>query len=130
MCVGLFSLLVLSSQLTNNILLGLEQQIAAFVIPLLVIVGWATHHDLTLFFADFETIVLFVSVLLVNFLIQDGRSNYLEGLMLITLYLVVALACELISVVWVFWGWGADALGSLGIIIPHRRVKSNTTAAA
>lgn len=55
--------------------------------PLLVIVGWITHHDLTLFFADFEvcladlticldsdicvqTIVLFVSVLLVNFLIQ------------------------------------------------------------
>ena len=30
------------------------QQIAAFVVPLLVIVGWATHHDLTLFFADFE----------------------------------------------------------------------------
>ena len=135
-CVGssivrwVFSPLVLSSQLTNDILLGFKQQIAAFVIPLLVIVGWATHHDLTLFFADFETIVLFVSVLLVNFLIQDGRSNYLEGLMLITLYLVVALACELISVVWVFWGWGADALGSLGIIIPHRRVKSNTTAAA
>ena len=53
-----------------------------------MIVGWITHHDLTLFFADFEvrcastelrsslltsclqTIVLFVSVLLVNFLIQ------------------------------------------------------------
>jgi Ca2+:H+ antiporter len=54
---------------------------------------YRTHHDLTLFFADFETIVLFVSVLLVNFLIQDGKSNYMEGLMLITLYLVIALAC-------------------------------------
>ncbi len=32
--------------------------------------SFSTHHDLTLFFADFETIVLFVSVLLVNFLIQ------------------------------------------------------------
>lgn len=32
---------------------------------------YRTHHDLTLFFADFETIVLFVSVLLVNFLIQS-----------------------------------------------------------
>lgn len=67
--------------------------------PLLVIIGWITQHDLTLFFADFETIVLFVSVLLVNFLIQyvslyfalhscdtdkpcrDGKSNYMEGLM-------------------------------------------------
>ncbi len=71
-------------------LIGIIQQIAAFVVPLLVIVGWITGHDLTLFFADFEvcglglslpkedsdplcslqTIVLFVSVLLVNFLIQ------------------------------------------------------------
>ena len=30
------------------------QQIAAFVVPLLVIIGWITGHDLTLFFADFE----------------------------------------------------------------------------
>lgn len=37
-----------------------------------------------------------------NFLIQDGKSNYMEGLMLITLYLVIALACTshfLISII-------------------------------
>ncbi|GJE87088.1 calcium/proton exchanger [Phanerochaete sordida] len=79
-------------ELTIGICVGSSIQIAAFVVPLLVIVGWITHHDLTLFFADFETIVLFVSVLLVNFLIQDGKSNYMEGIMLITLYCVVALA--------------------------------------
>ncbi|KAI9065379.1 calcium/proton exchanger [Trametes sanguinea] len=79
-------------ELTIGICVGSSIQIAAFVVPLLVIVGWITGHDLTLFFADFETIVLFVSVLLVNFLIQDGKSNYMEGLMLITLYLVIALA--------------------------------------
>ena len=59
-----------------------------------MIVGWITGHDLTLFFANFETIVLFVSVLLVNLLIQDGKSNYMEGLMLVALYIVVALSCE------------------------------------
>ncbi|KAK7693989.1 hypothetical protein QCA50_003565 [Cerrena zonata] len=79
-------------ELTIAICVGSSIQIAAFVVPLLVIIGWITHHDLTLFFADFETIVLFVSVLLVNFLIQDGKSNYMEGLMLVTLYLVIALA--------------------------------------
>ncbi|KAI0664729.1 Sodium/calcium exchanger protein-domain-containing protein [Cubamyces menziesii] len=84
-------------ELTIGICVGSSIQIAAFVVPLLVIVGWITHHDLTLFFADFETIVLFVSVLLVNFLIQDGKSNYMEGLMLLTLYLVIALACKLLS---------------------------------
>lgn len=72
----------------------LSQQISSFVIPLLVIIGWATGHDLTLFFANFETIVLFVSVLLVNLLIQDGKSNYMEGLMLLALYFVIALSCE------------------------------------
>ncbi|KAF9649010.1 calcium/proton exchanger [Thelephora ganbajun] len=79
-------------ELTIGICVGSSIQIAAFVIPLLVIVGWVTGHDLTLFFANFETVTLFVSVLLVNMLIQDGKSNYMEGLMLITLYLVVALS--------------------------------------
>ncbi|KAH8099523.1 calcium/proton exchanger [Cristinia sonorae] len=79
-------------ELTIGICVGSSIQISAFVVPLLVIVGWISGHDLTLYFADFETIVLFVSVLLVNFLIQDGKSNYMEGLMLVTLYLVIALA--------------------------------------
>ncbi|CCM04421.1 uncharacterized protein FIBRA_06598 [Fibroporia radiculosa] len=80
--------------LTIGICVGSSIQISAFVIPMLVIIGWITHHNLTLFFSDFETIVLFVSVLLVQFLIQDGKSNYMEGMMLIVLYLVLALACR------------------------------------
>ncbi|KAF9789841.1 Sodium/calcium exchanger protein-domain-containing protein [Thelephora terrestris] len=82
-------------EMTIGICVGSSIQISAFVIPLLVIIGWITGHDLTLFFATFETIVLFVSVLLVNLLVQDGKSNYMEGLMLIALYCVVALSCEL-----------------------------------
>jgi len=80
------------AELPIGICIGSSIQIAMFVIPLLVIIGWITGHELTLFFADFETIVLFVSVLLVNLLIMDGKSNYMEGLMLITLYFVIALA--------------------------------------
>ncbi|KAF9261443.1 Calcium/proton exchanger [Marasmius fiardii PR-910] len=79
-------------ELTIGICVGSSIQIAAFVVPLLVIVGWISHHELTLFFANFETITFFVSVFLTNTLIQDGKSNYMEGLMLITLYLVIALA--------------------------------------
>jgi len=77
---------------TITICVGSSIQIAAFVVPLLVIVGWMTDHQLTLFFANFETIILFASVLLVNTLIQDGRSNYMEGILLVTLYLVIALS--------------------------------------
>ncbi|KAJ3980133.1 Sodium/calcium exchanger protein-domain-containing protein [Lentinula detonsa] len=79
-------------ELTIGICVGSSIQIAAFVVPLLVVIGWISHHELTLFFANFETITFFASVFLVNTLIQDGKSNYMEGLMLITLYLVIALA--------------------------------------
>jgi len=78
--------------ITIGISVGSSIQISTFVIPLLVIVGWVTGHDLTLFFANFETVTLFVSVLLVNMLIQDGKANYMEGLMLLGLYLVIALS--------------------------------------
>ncbi|KIL69933.1 hypothetical protein M378DRAFT_68739 [Amanita muscaria Koide BX008] len=81
-------------ELAIGICVGSSIQIATFVVPLLVVVGWITHHDLTLQFEDFDTIVFFVSVFLVNTLIQDGKSNYMEGLMLIILYLVIALACK------------------------------------
>jgi Ca2+/H+ antiporter len=36
--------------------------------------------------ANFETITLFVSVMLVNLLLQDGKSNYMEGLMCKSFY--------------------------------------------
>ncbi|KAE9398985.1 calcium/proton exchanger [Gymnopus androsaceus JB14] len=72
-------------ELTIGICVGSSIQIAAFVIPLLVVIGWISNHELTLFFANFETITFFASVFLVNTLIQ-------LGLMLITLYLVIALA--------------------------------------
>jgi Ca2+:H+ antiporter len=79
-------------ELTITVCVGSSIQIAAFVVPLLVLVGWATGHELSLFFANFETIILFVSVILVNTLIQDGKSNYMEGLLLLALYLVISLA--------------------------------------
>lgn len=41
-------------ELTIGICVGSSIQIASFVVPLLVIVGWISGHELTLFFADFE----------------------------------------------------------------------------
>ncbi|KAI0287782.1 Calcium/proton exchanger [Russula brevipes] len=79
-------------ELAIGICVGSSIQTATFVVPLLVVIGWFAGHELTLFFDDFETVAFFVSVILVNLLLQDGKSNYMEGLMLITLYLVIALA--------------------------------------
>jgi Ca2+:H+ antiporter len=58
-------------------------QIGLLVTPVLVIAGWAIGQPMTLFFENFETVVLFSSVLIVNYLIQDGRSNWLEGVQLL-----------------------------------------------
>jgi len=41
-------------ELTITISVGSSIQIATFVVPLLVIVGWISGHELTLFFANFE----------------------------------------------------------------------------
>ncbi len=51
----------------------------------------------TLNFDSFEIILLFVSVLLVNYLIGDGKSHWLEGVLLMMMYLIIALAAWYVS---------------------------------
>ncbi|CAD6924638.1 unnamed protein product [Tilletia laevis] len=79
-------------EIAVGVAVGSSIQIAVGVIPALVIVGWAIGQPLTLYFHSFETVVLVASVILVNELIQDGKSNYLEGCALVGLYIVAALA--------------------------------------
>ena len=67
--------------LAINVAIGSSMQIALFVTPFLVILGWIIGQPMTLHFQGFETVVFFLSVLVVNYLIQDGKSNYLEGAM-------------------------------------------------
>ncbi|RIA93030.1 calcium/proton exchanger [Glomus cerebriforme] len=62
-----------------NVTAGNSMHIALFISPLLVILGWIIKQEMTLFFQLFETIVLFISILITNYLIQDGESNWLEG---------------------------------------------------
>ena len=45
---------------------------------------------LTMLFDPFESIVLFLSVLVVNYTVADGKSNWLEGMILMCLYLIIA----------------------------------------
>jgi Ca2+:H+ antiporter len=67
--------------LAIGVAIGSSLQIALFVTPFLVVLGWIIDQPMTLHFQGFETVVFFVSMLVVNYLIQDGRSNYLEGAM-------------------------------------------------
>lgn len=78
--------------LALGVAIGSSMQIALLVTPFLVILGWAIDQPMTLRFETFETVVFFLSVLVVTYVIQDGKSNYLEGAMLIGLYIIIALA--------------------------------------
>ncbi|KAI9789448.1 MAG: hypothetical protein M1835_001655 [Candelina submexicana] len=78
--------------LAIGVAIGSSMQIALLVTPFLVILGWIIGQPMTLHFETFETVVFFVSVLVMNYLIQDGKSNYLEGAMLLGMYIIIALA--------------------------------------
>lgn len=78
--------------LALGVALGSSIQIALFVTPVIVLLAWILDKNMTLYFSLFETISLFVSAFIVNFLVLDGRSNYLEGVLLIAAYVIIALA--------------------------------------
>ena len=67
--------------LAMGVAIGSSMQIALLVTPFLVILGWIIGQPMTLHFETFETVVFFLSVLVVTYVIQDGKSNYLEGAM-------------------------------------------------
>lgn len=72
--------------LAIGVAIGSSLQIALFVTPFLVILGWIMGIDMTLHFQTFETVAFFISGLVVTLLIQDGKSNYLEGGMCLGMY--------------------------------------------
>ncbi|KAJ4259797.1 Vacuolar calcium ion transporter [Fusarium torreyae] len=78
--------------LAMGVAIGSSIQIALLVTPFLVIVGWIIGKEMTLHFETFQTVAFAVSVLVVTYTVQDGKSNYLEGAMLMGLYIIIALA--------------------------------------
>lgn len=62
--------------LAIGVAVGSSMQIALLVFPLIVILGWILDKAcMTLYFDTFQVATLFVSILLVNYLIQDGKSR-------------------------------------------------------
>ena len=78
--------------LAIGVAVGSSIQISLFVTPVVVLLGWILSKDMSLYFSLFETVSLFVSAFIVNFLVLDGRSNYLEGALLIAAYVIIAVA--------------------------------------
>ncbi len=78
--------------LSFAISMGSSTQIAVFVAPLMIVIAWALNVPLTFEFGMLETVSAFLAVLIVNTIASDGKSNWLEGAMLLGSYLVLAAA--------------------------------------
>lgn len=73
-----------------GVAIGSSTQIAMFGIPFCVVIGSIIGRPMDLNFQLFETATLFITVLVVAFMVQEGTSNYFKGLMLVLCYIIVA----------------------------------------
>lgn len=78
--------------LAVNIALGSTLQVALFVAPVLVLLGFFIGKPLDLFFNLFELAAIGVTMLIVTSIAQDGESNWFEGLQLLGIYAILAVA--------------------------------------
>ncbi|MBE9032490.1 calcium/proton exchanger [filamentous cyanobacterium LEGE 11480] len=78
--------------LTVSVAVGSSLQIALFVAPVLVIAGWLMGQPMDLDFNPFELVAVAVAVLITNSISSDGKSNWLEGTLLLAAYAVLGLA--------------------------------------
>ena len=78
--------------LAMSVAVGSSMQIALFVAPVLVIAGWIVGQPMDLDFNPFELVAVAVSVLIANSISSDGKSNWLEGTLLLAAYTVLGFA--------------------------------------
>jgi Ca2+:H+ antiporter len=75
-----------------SISLGSSIQVALLVTPVLVFLGPLLGHPLRLDFTLLELGALGAAVIVTGFVALDGRSNWLEGAMLLGVYIISAIA--------------------------------------
>jgi Ca2+:H+ antiporter len=78
--------------LAVEISVGSSAQIALLVAPLIVLYSFAIGHPMSLLFNAFEIVAIALSVLATVIVVVDGESNWVEGLQLVAVYLILALA--------------------------------------
>ena len=59
---------------------------------MLVFFGLIVGNPLTLVFTPLEVVAVGVGVLIAGYIALDGKSNWVEGLQLVSVYLILAIA--------------------------------------
>jgi Ca2+:H+ antiporter len=78
--------------LAVEIAVGSSAQIALFVAPAVVIYSFLIGQPMTLLFNALEIAAIGLSVLATGLVVVDGESNWVEGMQLLAVYLILALA--------------------------------------
>jgi len=78
--------------LAFGIAVGSSLQIALLVAPLLVFASYLFGAPLDLIFTPFEVAAVTMSVLILGFVSMDGESHWMEGVMLVGVYAMLAIA--------------------------------------
>jgi Ca2+:H+ antiporter len=79
-------------ELSLSIALGSSLQIALFVAPVLVFLSLLMGNPMDLVFNQFELIALAAASLIAALVALDGESNWLEGVQLLVVYVILAIA--------------------------------------
>ncbi len=78
--------------LAIEIAIGSSAQIALLVGPVLVLYSWAIGRPMSLLFNPIEITSIALSVLATGLVVADGESNWVEGLQLTAVYIILGLA--------------------------------------
>jgi Ca2+:H+ antiporter len=77
---------------TLEIAVGSSTQVALFVAPAMVFISLLLGRPMDFVFTGFEIGAVFIATLIIAVISRDGHSNWLEGLQLIGVYVIIALA--------------------------------------
>lgn len=75
-----------------NVAAGSSSQIALLVAPLLVFISLFMHKRMSLVFTGLEIAGITLSVLVLEMIAYDGETNWFEGVELVAVYLILAVA--------------------------------------
>jgi len=78
------------STLAKGRAIDLSIQFTLFWMPFLVLLGWWINKPLHLMFDYFELALLLGACFLVNYVTADAKTNWVEGLIMVSFYLMIA----------------------------------------
>ncbi len=99
--------------LSLSIAIGSSIQIALFVAPLLIILSYFVGpKPMDLVFSPAEVVAVVLAVVIVGEIATDGESNWLEGAMLLAVYVILGMCFYVLPE-------AAAHAGSVGAVVPN-----------